>query len=228
MDKRLHDDTMMSGRFEAEWSGVDYSHRMRARRAAMRHSRLVKVLKVAIPGTGALLFVGVVAMIGITNYLSGLGFGKISLTADGLVMDQPELSGHDGKRSYRVAATRAIQRISDPRIFDLETIVAELKVDPNQKVAIEAANGTYDSQAETLRLSGGISVATSDGHSAELERLFVDLQEGSLTTDDPISIATSHGTLKATRMRFDQHDSSLVFFDGISMTLQPPAKETEK
>lgn len=227
MDKRLHDAPVTSGRFEADWSGVEDSRRASARRAAMRHSRLVRILKVAIPGAGALLFAGVVVMIAITNYLSGLGFGKISLTADGLVMDQPELSGHDGKQSYRVAATRAIQRISDPRIFDLETIVAELKVDPDQRVAISAANGTYDSQAETLRLSGGISVSTNDGHSAELERLFVDLDEGSLKTDDPISIATSHGTLTATRMRFDQHDNSLVFSDGISMTLQPPAKETE-
>ena len=93
-----------------------------ARKASRRHSRRVRGLRLLVPGLGALMLLAIVAMIAVSSYLSGLGFGTVTITADGLVMDSPELSGHDGERSYKVSASRAIQRISDPRIIDLERI----------------------------------------------------------------------------------------------------------
>lgn len=228
MDERILTDPYLVDPYGSNWSAEDDRRRVRARRQAVRHSRFVRFLKFAIPGAGAMILGGMALAIAVSSYLSGLGLGAVSLTADGLVMDKPELSGHDGSRSYRVAATRAIQRISDPRIIDLENIVAELQLDEQQKVAIKALAGTYQSQEETLALSGGIDVSTSQGHTARFERLAVDLKNGRLATDDAVSISSPHGTLRAARMRFNQDDGTLSFTDGISMSLRPSSQETDK
>lgn len=228
MDKSIHSHSHVSDLHDLDYSRHDEWHRAEARRKSVRHSRYVRLLKIAIPGIGVLIVAGMAAMIAVSSYLSSLGLGTISLTSDGLVMDRPELSGHDGDRSYRVTATRAIQRISDPRVFELESIVAELHLDKKQNISITAKAGTYQSQDESLELTGGIDVATNEGQSARFEELFIDLKKGSLATDSAVSITTAHGTLKATRMRFNKADGTLQFTDGISMTLQPSARENDK
>ncbi|WP_209001863.1 LPS export ABC transporter periplasmic protein LptC [Stappia albiluteola] len=228
MDERILTDPYLADPYGSDWSAEDDRRRARARRQAVRHSRFVRLLKFAIPAIGMVILAGMGIAIAVSSYLSGLGLGAVSLTADGLVMDRPELSGHDGERSYRVAATRAIQRISDPRIIDLENIVAELQLDAEQKVAIKAVAGTYQSQQETLELRGGIDVSTSQGHTARFDRLDIDLKGGRIETDDAVSIATPHGTLRAARMRFNQDEGTLSFTDGISMSLRPSSQETRK
>ncbi len=207
------------------WRVADHEQRRAARRAAQRHSRLVRLFRLLVPGIGVAILIVVVAMIGISNYLSSLGLGNVSLTSDGLVMDSPELSGHDGDRSYRVSAERAIQRISDPRIIDLETIVAQLTLGPEQEVAVTAASGTYNHQNETLVLGGGIDVTTSEGYRARFGALSIDLKNGSVRTDDPVTVDSEHGSIRASRLNFDQDSGTLSFTGGISMTLLPPAKE---
>jgi lipopolysaccharide export system protein LptC len=181
----------------------------------------VRRLRVIVPGLGLLLFLAVAGMMAVSSYLSGLGFGAITLTADGLVMDSPELSGHDGDRSYRVTARRAIQRISDPRIIDLEDIKAELKLSAEQSLALTSVRGTYNSAEETLALAGGIDVTTSEGYSARFGSLDVNLKTGEIRTPDPTTLMSSFGSLTASRMRFDQDGSTLTFTDGIRMTIDP-------
>lgn len=182
-------------------------------------------LRWLVPGLGGVLLAGIVAMMAVSSYLSSLGLGKITLTADGLVMDQPELSGHDGDRSYRVAARRAIQRLSDPRIIDLEEIRAELRLSAEQTVTVTADRGTYDSAQETLALADGIEVATSEGYAARFGTLFVNLKTGEIETPEPTTLTSSFGTLDASRMRFDRDGSTLTFTDGIRMTIDPSKAE---
>jgi lipopolysaccharide export system protein LptC len=199
--------------------------RAEARAAATRHSRRVRRLRLAIPAIGAVLLMAIVAMAVVSSYLNSLGLGTITLTSDGLVMDSPELSGHDGERSYRVSARRAIQRISDPRIIDLETITADLRLSAEQRVEIVAARGTYDSGQETLVLSDGVDVTTNEGQTARFGSLNVALKTGTLASDEETVFTSSFGSLTAGRMRFDQDAATLTFTDGISMTVIPPNAE---
>ncbi|WP_428699304.1 LPS export ABC transporter periplasmic protein LptC [Stappia sp.] len=196
-----------------------------ARTAAQRHSKRVRRLRLAVPGIGLVLMLGIFAMIGVSSYLSSLGLGNITLTTDGLVMDSPELSGHDGERSYRVSARRAIQRISDPRIIDLEAITAELRMSADQHVRIVATRGTYNSAEETLSLSDGIDVTTNEGQTARFGSLDIALKTGRLASQEETVFTSSFGSLKAGRMRFDQDAATLTFTDGISMTVMPPNAE---
>ncbi|WP_346915584.1 LPS export ABC transporter periplasmic protein LptC [uncultured Roseibium sp.] len=193
----------------------------RAQKTARRHSRAVRFLRFFFPAVGVLIFAGMVGLIVVFNYLSDLGIGAVSLTSEGLVMHRPELSGHDGDRSYRVTATRAVQRLSNPMIIDLEMIRADIVPGPNQLAKVTALKGIFDNSKETLKLYDGLQLEWSEGYTVDLSEVSIDLKTGEVRTDEPISIRSEKGTIRAGRLSYDQEAGKVRFTDGIKMTLQP-------
>lgn len=196
----------------------------RAQRAARRHSLAVRILRWLFPGIGLLILAVMVGLVVLFNILSGFGASNMMLTSEGLVMDQPELSGHDGERSYKVTATRAIQRLSDPRIIDLETIRADIVLSKDQSADIIALKGTYNNAAETLRLYEGIQLEWSEGYTVDLAEVEIDLNNGALSTSQPVSIRSDQGHVVAGKLDYDQAKGLVRFSDGIKMTLNPASQ----
>jgi len=199
----------------------------RAQRAARRHSRLVTVLRFLLPGAGLLILAGMIGLVVLFKVLGSFGAANISLTADGLVMDRPELSGHDGDRSYHVSAQRAIQRLTDPRIIDLEIIRADIVLSANESAQITALKGTYNNAAETLRLYDGIQLEWSQGYTVDLSDVEVDLKTGAMRTGNPIAIRSEQGSIRAGKLDYDQDEAVVRFTDGIKMTLHPATAQRE-
>lgn len=197
----------------------------RVQRKARRHSRLVRVFRILLPLLGLGILVGMGVLIAIFNYLSNLGIDNISLSSDGLVMHQPELSGHDGDRSYKVSAVRAVQRLSDPRIIDLETIHAQIVLSKDQNAQITALKGTYDNGAETLSMYDGLQIEWSEGYTVDMSDVMIDLKSGALKTSDPITIRSDKGQIRAGKLDYDQDNGVVRFTDGIQMVLNPSAQE---
>lgn len=200
----------------------------RAQRAARRHSLLVRILRWVFPLVGFLIFAGMAGMVVLFNILSGFGASNVMLTSEGLVMDQPELSGHDGERSYKVTARRAIQRLTDPRIIDLETIRADIVLSADQSAEVVALKGTYNNASETLRLYEGIQLDWSEGYKVDLKDVEIDLSNGALTTSEPVSIRSDQGHVVAGRLSYDENKGLVRFSDGIRMTINPVSKDGEQ
>jgi len=209
-----------------DFSGANASkpRRSRTQRAARRHSLMVQVLRWVFPGIGLLILAGMVGLVVLFNILSGFGASNVMLTSDGLVMDQPELSGHDGERSYKVTATRAIQRLSDPRIIDLETIRADIVLSKDQSADIIALKGTYNNASETLRLYDGIQIQWSEGYKVDLSEVKIDLNNGAMSTSEPVSIRSAQGHVVSGKLDYDQAKGLVRFSDGIKMTLNPASQ----
>ncbi|NVK33886.1 MAG: LPS export ABC transporter periplasmic protein LptC [Rhodobacteraceae bacterium] len=194
-------------------------------RTARRHSLLVKILRFMLPATGVLILVGMVGTIVLFNMLSNLGISNISLSMDGLVMDHPELSGHDGDRSYKVKAVRAIQRLSDPRIIDLETIQASIGLSATQKADIVATKGIYNSAEETLKLFEGLQVEWSEGYTVDMSEVFVDMKTGALDTSSPITIYSENGSIRSKKFDYDQEAGIAIFKEDVRMVITPKNDE---
>ena len=196
----------------------------RAQKAARRHSILVHILRWLFPGIGLLILAVMVGLVILFNVLSGFGAANVMLTSDGLVMDHPELSGHDGERSYKVTARRAIQRLSDPRIIDLETIKADIVLGEDESAEIIALKGTYNNAAETLRLFEGIQIEWSEGYKVDLSEVEVDLKKGGMSTSEPVSIRSDQGHIVSGKLSYDQDKGLVRFSDGVKLTLQPASE----
>ncbi|MBO9457834.1 MULTISPECIES: LPS export ABC transporter periplasmic protein LptC [Stappiaceae] len=196
----------------------------RAQRAARRHSLMVRIMRWLFPGVGLLILAVMVGLVVLFNVLSGLGATNMMLTSEGLVMDHPELSGHDGDRSYRVTAYRAIQRLSDPRVIDLETIRADITLSKDQSAQIVALKGTYNNATESLRLYEGIQLEWSEGYTVDLSEVEIDLSNGALKTSQVVSIRSDQGRVVAGKLDYDKAKGIVRFSDGIKMTLNPASQ----
>lgn len=199
----------------------------KARNNARRHSGRVRALRILLPVLGIIVLLGMGGLIFVFNLLNSLGVGNVTLTSEGLVMDRPELSGKDGDRSYRVLAERAIQRLTDPRIIDLEKITAEIVSSPDDKAQITSDKGTYDSSAETLKLFENVKINWSGEYEIAFQRVDVDMKTGAVVTDRSMQVQSKGGDIQANGFTYDQENGIARFTDGIKMVLRPGAKKTE-
>lgn len=204
------------------WSGHTPERLAKERAAALRHSRRVRIMKRLLPAISALVILGIVGATALQSLVSGFDLGKIGLTGDGnIVMTNPQLSGHDGERSYQVSAARAVQNLFDPKVIRLEEITARIKLSADEWAAFTAVEGIYDSGAETLKLADGIEIEYSRGYQARLSGATIDLKNGAILSDDAIDITSRQGRFRAGKIDVSEDGQVLRFSNGISMVLKP-------
>ena len=125
----------------------------RAFKAARRHSRVVRILRIAVPLSVSFVFV-VVALVTYLNPLRLLT--KLPINVDNLVvsgtkvtMEQPHLSGFTSDaRAYELTADTAAQDMTKPDMIELRNIRAKVEMQDKSKMELTAISGLYDSKAK--------------------------------------------------------------------------------
>jgi len=207
----------------------------RAFRAARRHSRTIRILRVAVPSAVVVVTVVIVAM----TYFNPLRmFGKLPVDIGHLVvsgtkitMEQPHLSGFtNDARAYEFTAAAAAQDMTKPDIIELHNIRAKMQMQDKSSVQMTALSGVYDSKGETLKLNHDIRLSSSNGYRGKLSEAIVDVRKGNVASDHPVRIEMLQGTLDANRLRIvDQGD--LIRFEGgvhMDMLLNDAAKPAQQ
>jgi lipopolysaccharide export system protein LptC len=201
----------------------------RAYRSALRHSRLVRWLRVGVPiGIVALLLTVVVI-----NYMPPIGgfrlpgeLGKLVIHGTTITMQAPRLTGFTAdSRAYEFSAEAAAQDITKPNLVELNELHAKMEMQDKSWVEMSAAAGTYDVKAEMLVLNGNIHLTSTTGYEGRLSEATVDIRKGNVVSDKPVWVKMLHGFLNAKRLDIDDH-GSVVRFSDVAMTLQP-GKEAE-
>ena len=205
---------------------------------AARHSRLVRVLRIAVPAVVALAMAGVIA-ISIFNPFRAL-MKQLPLDIDNLVvsgskiaMESPHLSGFSpDQRPYELWAKTATQDLTDPDHVELKTLRAKILQEDRSTVTMEARTGLFDTKAQLLDLRKDIFLQSSTGYEARMSQALLDIGKGTVTSDEPVDVKLLNGTLTADRLRiFDKGE--LVRFEGnVKMNLimdspEPAAAEPE-
>jgi lipopolysaccharide export system protein LptC len=195
--------------------------RVREERRALRHTRLVKVLRLALPLVSGAIALGLVIAAVLPKILPISALAGLSLTADGLVMNTPRLSGHLGEgRRYEVSAGRAVQSLLTPSRLTLEDLSASLEA-ATGTVTIDSASAVYDTGTEILDLSDGIRLVTSDGDTVRLDQATVHLKEGRLAGEGGITINSPRGTIRAGAIDIADGGGIIRFTGGVSITIAP-------
>ena len=147
----------------------------RAFRAARRHSRVVRILRVAVP-IAVVLGVVVVFVITYFNPLRMLGklpidIGDLVVSGTKITMEQPRLSGFTrDERAYELSADAAKQDLTKPDMIELRNIHAKVQMQDKSTMEMSAAAGIYDSKAETLKLDQNIVLTSTTGYQRPAER----------------------------------------------------------
>lgn len=202
---------------------------------AARHSRLVRVLRIAVP---AVVGLTMAALIGISVFnpfrtLSGLPVDMDNLVVSGtkITMESPHLSGFTpDKRPYELWAKTAVQDVTTPDKVDLNTLRAKVRMEDQSTITLDARTGVFDNKTQLLDLHKDIFMQTSTGYEARLTHALVDMAQGTVTSDQPVDVKLLDGTLTADRMKVTEKGDVVRFEDNVVMHLNPnnptPAAES--
>jgi lipopolysaccharide export system protein LptC len=187
--------------------------------------RIVVVFRWILPAI-ALLLVGLVMA---WPQLVGRGAGLIApMLAPGemegaevMRMHQPRYVGQtkDAEPFELTAASASLDPIS-PNLVHLEQLAADV-VQGRRDLRIAAAAGIYDRDQESVDLSGGIELTTSDGFRFETPSASLNLDRGHVLGREPIAGAGPAGTLSAQRFEFENGGEVLRFNGRVRVTWQP-------
>lgn len=197
----------------------------RAFQAARRHSRLVRGLRVGLP----VVVAGVLAVLLLVTYFNPLrmlsklpiNVGNLVVSGTKITMEQPRLSGftHDG-RAYEVTANAAAQDVTKPDIVELHDIHAKVQTQNNGSLQMTAADGIYDTKAETLRLTQQIVLTSSSGYECRLSEALIDTRKGNIVSEHPVEVKMLQGTLNANKLQVSDSGNLLRFAGGVDMVLK--------
>jgi lipopolysaccharide export system protein LptC len=186
---------------------------------AARHSRVVRVLRIAVPTVVVLALAGVVA-ISIFNPFRAL-MKQLPLDMDNLVvsgsritMESPHLSGFSpDQRPYELWAKTATQDLNHPDHVELKVLRAKILQEDRSTVTMEARTGLFDTKAQLLDLRKDIFLQSSSGYEARLSQALLDIGKGTVTSEEPVDVKLLNGTLTADKLRITEK-GALVRFEG--------------
>jgi lipopolysaccharide export system protein LptC len=195
-------------------------------RAAARHSRFVRFLRLAIP-IGISLVVAVLVVATFFNPFKlitafPIDPGHVSLSGTKIVMEAPHLTGFTtDARPYEITARAAAQDMTKPGFLELQDITAHIDMKDGQKVKLKAENGLYDTKADVLKLSDHIVLVTDSGYEARLSEATVNMGSGHIESDHPVNVKLLNGWLNSNHLEILNNGEAVRFTGDVELTLNP-------
>lgn len=200
-------------------------------RAAMRHSRLVRLLKLAVPIAIALSLLTIVGV----NYLPSVGplrlpgdLSKLVISGTKIKMASPRLNGFtaDG-RPYSFNADYAAQDITQPDLMELERITASMQMEDKSKIDLSSDSAVYDMKAEMLTLHDNIHITSTTGYEARLSEARIDMHKSTVVSQKPVWVKLLNGDVNGKQLEITDNGAVIRFTGGVSMTLYPDRDSTK-
>lgn len=191
---------------------------------AARHSRLVRILRIAVPVTVVLAMASIIAVSTFLNPFTMIPVkvdsGNLVVTGTKITMESPHLSGFTpDQRPYELWAKTATQDITDPDHVDLNDLKAKVLMEDRSTLLLDARTGRFDNKQQQLDLHKDIFLRTSTGYEARLNSAFVDMNKGTVSSDDHVDVKLTNGTLTADRLRITEGGDVIRFEGNVVMHL---------
>jgi len=194
-------------------------------RAAVRHSRYVRFLRLAVPAAVVAVLLGGFTFTLIVKPLrmlagSNVDVGKLVVSGTKIMMQQPRLAGltRDNRR-YDMVAQAAAQDLTKPDMIELQGIHATMEMRDKVTFETRAQGGVYNAKTEQLTLTQNIVVTSSSGYQAFLNEALLDVKAGKIMSDKPVEVKTATWTINANGMEVAESGDVMRFDRGVSVTL---------
>jgi len=186
---------------------------------AARHSRMVRILRVAVPGA-VLLALAAIVSVSIFNPFRMMmpklpvDIGNLVVSGSKITMESPHLTGFStDRRPYDLWAKAATQDLTDPDHVELDTIRAKVTMEDRSTVTMDARTGYYDSKQQLLDLRKDIFLQSSTGYEAKLSQAYIDINKSTVTSDEHVDVKLLNGTLVADKLKI-LNGGEVVRFEG--------------
>jgi lipopolysaccharide export system protein LptC len=193
--------------------------------AAARHSRLVRILRKAVP---AAIIVSMLVIVGISVFnpfrmLTNLPIdvGNVVVSGTKITMQSPHMAGFTpDRRPYEVNARTAMQDVTNPNFIELDVLKGKMEMEDKSIVVMNAKRGYFKNREQLLDLYEDV-LLKSTTYEARLLEATVDMAKGSVVSDKPVNVRMADGTLDAQKLEITGKGELMVFYGGVTMHLNP-------
>ena len=202
---------------------------------AARHSQMVRILRITVPAA-VILSLSAILLVSVYNpfrmLMPKLPMDMSNLVVSGtkVTMESPHMAGYSqDQRPYEVWANTAIQDVTDPDHVELHTLRGKMLMEDQSTVTLEAVNGLMDTKQQLLDLHKDIYVQTTAGYEAWLSQAFVDMNKGTVTSDEHVDVKWADGKISADTMKVTNGGETVRFDGHVVMNIDklPPPAEAE-
>jgi lipopolysaccharide export system protein LptC len=194
-----------------------------AYRLATRHSARVRFLKIALPVI-ALIIGAIFAVVSIvrTYVPSDLQVESATIEDGKIVMRYPAIAGRNNDGiSYSMKAERALQDMKQPDVITLENITAKMPVNETTIAEVIAKTGVYDRGRNLLDMLAPFTINLNTGLEAAFRSAHLDINGGTMSTDEPVSIRSSAASIVAQSLRMTDKGKVVVFEGKVVVDVNP-------
>jgi lipopolysaccharide export system protein LptC len=199
------------------------AQRQRAFEAAARHSGRVTLIRRAIVGLAVLVAV----LLSAYSYFrpseipgAHLQLDRLGISSDKITMENPRLTGvrRDG-RPFEVTARSGVQNPRDPSRMELNDLDARLRMAEEGETRIVGDHGSYDSNAQTLLLSGHVRI-TSGAYKLAMNQALMNFKTNAMNSTDPVLLTFADGSISANSLTMSDNGTQLSFVGNVQSTFR--------
>lgn len=200
---------------------------------ARRHTRSVRVLKIALPTTAALtlLFYGATVFVVMGVKPKTLDPGSVRINSEHVTMENPKYDGFgsDGTR-YQLRARSALTDFTMSGPVRLNEIEGDLVQQTGAVTRLKASWGSFDQKKNELELYERIDIDGSGGMTARLTRATVYTKENRVVSTEPVVAELPTASVRAQSMTLNSKSRQITFKDAVEVQLRPapPAQGAAK
>ena len=190
---------------------------------AQSHSRLVRMLRVAVP-VGTVVVLAVVVLVSWLDPMRILlrlptASGNLVISGTKITMESPKLTGFTkDSRPYELIARSAAQDITKPDIVELNEIRAKLETKDKSPINVTAIDGVYDRKSGILKLYRDI-VLTTSSYVVNLTEAVVDTTTNHVVSEKPVQVKMLQGVLHSNRLEVTSGGEVVRFIGDVKLTL---------
>ena len=192
---------------------------------AERHSQRVRRLRRLIVVFSVAVVVGVVGYAALDPFRPSAGpFSAEKMGVEGtrVTMDSPRMNGYrkDG-RPYDVRASKGVQDIRKASLIDLVDVDAKITMVDGSTAKITSLNGLYDSQHETMRLSGNVRIRNLPAYDMRLRTADINFKTGELVSNEPADVVMQDGTIVSDKVEMGDNGHRVTFIGNVKTHMEP-------
>jgi lipopolysaccharide export system protein LptC len=219
------DVSQLDDRATRAYASRERANDARVFRSALRHSRLVRLLRVGIPTfvvVGALFVILSVYVLDPISRLAKLpSIGGLVVSGTSITTQQPRMAGYtQDHRPYVVTARAATQDLTKPDIVQLQQLNATIEFKDSGKFELTARSGLFESKLDRLTLQEDVLV-NSAAYQAKLSEAVINVRTNNMVSEHPVEVIMRQGTINANRLEVTNSGEVIRFEGGVTMVLVP-------
>lgn len=136
--------------------------------------------------------------------------------ADHVTVSTSTITGLDSQQKpYSISAKTAIQDKDEPKLIKLNDVSGATNRKNGEAITFQSRKGIYNSDVKTLDLDTEVVIQSDGRFTARMDKAHVVVAEKRLTSDVPVQVQLSNGTINANGVQITNDGNNILFLNGV-------------